>query len=157
MELTPYELTRAEQIRKNNAYLLSLGLLTDAEAMKAKPKPKPKPKPKAVAPSGPARRSSRLDGLPPEDADVEPEDTWKPPDKPGRDPLGCWWTVREENPEGDKRPPLTEAQLAALSSPLTAEQRESLVVEADVDAMVRDALTFLRCYVRARETAPLPC
>ena len=37
--LSPYELSRAEQIRKNNAYLLSLGLVSDAKALKAKPKP----------------------------------------------------------------------------------------------------------------------
>lgn len=103
--LSAYELTRAEQIRKNNAYLLSLGLLTDAKALKPKPKPKAAPKPKPAAPSGPARRSSRLDGLPPEeDAGVELDDSaWKPPDAPGRDPLGCWWTISEDNPEGDMR------------------------------------------------------
>ena len=144
-DLSAYELKRSEKIRQNNAHLLSLGLGPDATALKPKPKPKPAPKPKA-APSGPARRSSRLDGMPPEDVGVEPEAAWKPTDKPDRDELACWWTATEENPAGEKRPPLTDAQFKALETPLTTEQRESIVPEANVDLMVGDALRFLRCY-----------
>ena len=154
-DLSAYELKRSEKIRQNNAHLLSLGLGPDATALKPKPKPKPAPKPKA-APSGPARRSSRLDGMPPEDVGVEPEAAWKPTDKPDRDELACWWTATEENPAGEKRPPLTDAQFKALETPLTTEQRESIVPEDKVgesivpedkvQLMVEDALKFLRCY-----------
>jgi len=144
-DLSAYELKRSEKIRQNNAHLLSLGLGPDATALKPKPKPKPAPKPKA-APSGPARRSSRLDGMPPEDVGVEPEAAQKPPDKADRDELACWWTATEENPAGEKRPPLTDAQFKALETPLTTEQRESIVPEDNVNLMVEDALRFLRCY-----------
>ena len=141
-DLSAYELKRSEKIRQNNAHLLLLGLGPDATALKPKPKPKPAPKPKA-APSGPARRSSRLDGMPPEDVGVEPEAAWKPPDAPGRDELACWW---EDDPARKKRPELTDAQFKALETPLTTEQRESIVPEGNVDLMVEDALRFLRCY-----------
>ena len=82
-----------------------------------------------------------LDGVPPEDAGVETEAAWKPPDAPGRDGLECWWTAN-----ADKRPELTDTQLKALKTPLTTEQRESLVPEGDMDLMVADAFKFLRCY-----------
>ena len=144
-DLSAYELKRSEKIRQNNAHLLKLGLGTDATGLKPKPKPKPAPKPKA-APSGPARRSSRLDGMPPEDVGVEPEAAWKPPDAPGRDGLACWWTATEKNPAGKQRPELTDAQLKALKTPLTTEQRESIVPEDNVNLMVEDALKFLQCY-----------
>ena len=43
-------------------------------------------------------------------------------------------------------PPLTDAQFKALETPLTTEQRESIVPEDNVNLMVEDALRFLRCY-----------
>ena len=58
-ELSEYEKSRAEQIRKNNAYLLSLGIIDIDVVKEMKPKAKPKapPKPKEE-PTGPSRRSS---------------------------------------------------------------------------------------------------
>ena len=107
-EPSAYELKRAEQIRQNNAHLAMLGIIEDVEALRGKPKPKPKPKPKQPKPQqdGPARRSSRLDGLPAElemDADnggAAVEQSWSAPVKADRNPFGCWWTACRENPEG---------------------------------------------------------
>ena len=59
-ELSAYELSRAERIKKNNAFLMTLGLTADVDALRQMTKPekkKPKPRPKPVAPSGPGRRS----------------------------------------------------------------------------------------------------
>ena len=108
-DLCEYELTRAENIKRNNAFLMALGLMDDAEAMRKKPKVKapPKPKPEKTE-SGPARRSSRLDPtLEPEDGAAE--EIWSPPETAERDPYVCWWTT-----DGMRRPPLTAAQERAL-------------------------------------------
>ena len=147
--LSAYELTRAETIRKNNAFLMSLGLLDDVEAMRPTPKPKPAPKPKPTQtlPSGPSRRSSRLDGQPAEEVFEldEAEDTDTPPKAP-HDPFHCWWTVSKENPEGTaRRPRLTSLQLKALQTPLRAADRESLNIDGD-DEWVTDLLKFARAY-----------
>eukprot|EP00966_Prymnesium_polylepis_P054014 1248519-Prymnesium_polylepis.1 len=164
--LSEYEISRAEQIKKNNAYLLSLGLLNDAKALRAKaaPKPKPKPKPASEQPAGPARRSRRVEGEAPEEpvGDDEVEQGWTAPVKAERDPFCSWvsagtplawrphpcdrWTVAEDNPEGTRRPPLTDAQLRALEEPLSAAERDALVVDGEGDEWVTDFLHYARAY-----------
>ena len=150
-ELSAYEQTRAERIKANNAYLMSLGLLDDAKAMK-KPKPaKVQPKPKAAAKdeSGPARTSRRLSGGPAEDIALldgsEAQVGWQAPERPERDPYCCWWTVSEEKPWGVQRPPLTDEQHRALTTHLSAEQRESLSIDG-ADEWVTDMLKLSRAY-----------
>ena len=146
-ELSEYEKSRAEQIRRNNAYLVSLGIIDIAKEMKPKPKPKAPPKPKEE-PTGPSRRSSRLDGLPAEEFELGDGSSEQPAfegyaaDTSGRDCYCCWWTVSEECPEGVTRPPLTELQRRALTEPLGAEDRDSLVIDGEDEAWVtvRDAI-----------------
>eukprot|EP00900_Chrysochromulina_parva_P024011 jgi/Chrpa1/6243/Chrysochromulina_OHIO_Genome00015149-RA len=143
MSLSEYELSRAERIKANNAYLMALGLLDDAKALKAKPKAKAPPKPKqdVIASTGPARTSSRLSGVPIEESSsVDAGTIWMPDPPEERHPLCCWWT-----PEGIIRPPLTPEQKRALSTALSDEERETLVVD-DGDEWVNDALCFLRAY-----------
>ena len=152
-ELSEYEKSRAEQIRKNNAYLLSLGIIVVKE-MKPKAKPKAPPKPKEE-PTGPSRRSSRLDGLPAEDFELG--DTAEQPgfegyaaDVSGRDPYCCWWTVSEECPTGVMRPPLTELQRRALTEPLDAADRDSLVIDGEDEAWVTVSFMRSRPWAAAR-------
>ena len=141
VSLSEYELSRAERIKANNAYLMALGLLDDAKALKAKPKAKAPPKPKQDVIIGPARTSSRLSGVPIEESSsVDAGDIWMPDPLEERHPLCCWWT-----PEGIIRPPLTPEQKCALSTALSDEERETLVVD-DGDEWVNDALCFLRAY-----------
>ena len=152
--LAPYEIERAENIRRNNAFLLNLGLL-DEHALRAKPKkPKAAPKPKPE-PTGPRRSSGRLSGEAPEEPfGIEPAAADDQPDEP--DPFFCWWTATEENPAGETRPPLTDEQKSALMTPLTAEQREAIVFpEGSASAMVQDAMVFLRSYVSGSQTLRL--
>lgn len=131
--LSAYELTRAEKIRRNNEYLASLGLYEDRDALR-KPKPKQVTKPRIEKPQaeGPSRRSSRLDGLPAEEPVLVDDvgDSSPPLKNTARDPYECWWTATKEQPEAAQRPPLTLAQAQALQTPLTAEERDSLDLEA---------------------------
>ena len=142
--LSAYELTRLETIRTNNEFLLKLGILDDAKAMRPKPKAPPKPKVKVEPPSGPARHSKRLDGMPAEETELEEDEEPNndAPQKVARDHFRCWWTSTEENREGVMRPRLTSLQLRALETPLSAEDRESL--EIDGDKWVTDMLQFSR-------------
>lgn len=153
MSLSAYELSRAERIKANNAYLMSLGLLEDAKAMKAKPKAKAPPKPKPdFTSSGPGRTSSRLSGVPIIEEPVVADSTRNSEHAAERDPMCCWWTVSEEMPEGVTRPPLTPDQHRALSTPLSAAERGSLVVD-DADEWVHDLLCFFRAYGGQRPEA----
>jgi hypothetical protein len=74
-EESAYELQRLETIRKNNAFLASLGIVDDVNALAAKPKPKPRaaPKPKAPAVASRRRASGRLAGEVPGEA-IDGED-----------------------------------------------------------------------------------
>ena len=153
--LAPYEIERAENIRRNNAFLLNLGLQADVHALRTKPKkPKAAPKPKPE-PTGPRRSSGRLSGEAPEEPfGIEPAAADDQPDEP--DPFFCWWTATEENPAGETRPPLTDEQKTALMTPLTAEQREAIVFpEGSASAMVQDAMVLLRSYVSGSQTLRL--
>jgi len=158
--LSAYELTRAENIRRNNQYLLSLGLDVAAEQVR-KPKPPPKPKsPKPITEVKASRSSSRLCGLPADPVeDLEPEPAWEPDEKKpkrGEAGLSCWWLPATEcDPLGPPRPPLTECQELALLTPLTSEQRESLVLEGGEEEgdWVTEMLRFLRAYGAQRPEA----
>lgn len=156
----PGQLTRAENIRRNNQYLLSLGLDVAAEQVR-KPKPPPKPKsPKPITEVKASRSSSRLCGLPADPVeDLEPEPAWEPDEKKpkrGEAGLSCWWLPATEcDPLGPPRPPLTECQELALLTPLTSEQRESLVLEGGEEEgdWVTEMLRFLRAYGAQRPEA----
>ena len=132
-ELSAYELQRAENIRRNNAFLLSLGHKPD-ELLTTKPKkPKAPPKPKPE-PSGPSRRSGRLSGevpLEPDDSEEEPTERWEAPQKPDRHARGCWWEALLPSGQHPLRPKLTDLQLRVLITPLTEEQRKSLPHDGD--------------------------
>ena len=147
-----YELQVAENIRKNNEFLLSLGIQNPVEK-KNKVVRKPK-QPVAVEETS---RSSRSQGP-----------IWDEPEAHGtaqagtdlsiaaqqpantRDPLACWWTATEEDPDGQQRPALTDEQQHALETELTAEQRATLVLPVgeggDQHAWVTDFLQFIRAY-----------
>ena len=149
--MSAYEMSRAEQIRRNNAMLVSMGLLDAAAAMRPQPLKKKAPaKHKPVAePSGQKRRSSRQQGAPaPVEMETEPEAAWTPPSATERDPFRCWWTCSTENPEGELRPPLTELQRTALTTELSADERASLDLQGGEDdaAWVGDLLRFTRAY-----------
>ena len=154
MEPSSYELSRLENIKRNNEILLGLGLIDAAKACAVpklvKAKPPPKPKPETV--DGPSRRSARGMGLPAEVDDSAPgvdeaSERWQAPAAVERDGRACWWLPpTEEQPEAVRRPALTTAQLFALQEPLSREERESLVLEGDGDAWVTDMLTFSRAY-----------
>jgi len=151
--LSEYEQTRAENIRRNNLHLLSLGLIDDkgqGAFKKAAPAKKPRPRPDKVEPAGPARRSARLDGVPAEEEDLPlgdggAEEHWSPPTRAERDPYLCWWTVEKDKP-GVQRPPLTATQRRALETPLTQQERESLTLAGGEDDWVTDLLQFARAY-----------
>jgi len=148
-DLSAYELSRAENIRRNNAYLLALGLHVAAEDVrKPKPKPKPKAPPKPQTEAVNQRRSSRLDGIPVEELEVV-ETKWEADEKApkrGEAGLNCWWLHDDDDPLGPLRPPLSRCQEYALLTPLTAEQRDSLVLEGHADEWITDMLRFLRAY-----------
>jgi len=146
--LSTYEISRAENIRRNHEKLVALGIEHDVSALRSKPKPKtaPKPKPTALSDTGLVRRSSRQQGVAVETIEIE-KTAWSAPQTPERDPFRCWWTCTSENPEGIVRPPLTELQLCALTTSLSETDRASLDLgDGEEGAWVGDMLKFARAY-----------
>lgn len=149
-----YELQVAENIRKNNEFLLSLGI---QGLIEKKDKPKVVRKPKQPVAVEATSRSSRSQGPIWDEPEAHGNaqagaDLFQASQQPSkaRDALACWWTATEEQPEGQQRPALTKQQQRALETELTAEQRATLVLpvgdDGDQHAWVTDFLQFIRAY-----------
>mmetsp|Transcript_27393 Transcript_27393/g.86838 ORF Transcript_27393/g.86838 Transcript_27393/m.86838 type:complete len:329 (-) Transcript_27393:67-1053(-) len=135
--LTDYERQRAENIKRNEQMLKSLGLENDSRKRpRRNPKPKPKPKAKLkVEPQEPLRRSSRNLGVP---APQYSEKVYAELDR---------WERAESNPKAAKRrrPAPSPSARAADAKPITKFQAKSDVnfardMDIDVEAFVSNWL-----------------